>query len=117
MGAPTVIAVPRVAEMGVAGRFQTLRQVVLRREFMGKALVLNEAVLARQMDSLFVKTQCVGVSLFDAGDLGQNQRVLVGESRRVIFGPLAELFLVFSQEFAPCLLLIGRRGLIERRHR
>ena len=117
VGAPTVIAVPRVAEMGVAGRFQTLRQAVLRRQFVGEALVLNEAVLARQMDRLLIQTQCVGVPFFDAGDLGQNQRVLVGESRWVVFGPLAQLFLVRRQEFAPRLLLIGPRGFIERRHR
>ena len=69
------------------------------------------------MDSLLVQTQGVGVPLFDAGDLGQNQRVLVGESRWVVFGPLAQLFPVRPQEFAPRLLVIGRRGLIERRHR
>ena len=87
VGAPTVVAVPRVAEIGVARGFDTARQVVLRRQFVGQALVLNEAVLARQMDSLLVQTQCIGVSLFDAGDLGQNQRVLVGESRWINFRP------------------------------
>jgi hypothetical protein len=40
---------------------------------------LNEAVVARQMDSLLVQTQSVGLSVFDAGDFGQHQRVLVGE--------------------------------------
>ena len=117
VGAPTVVAVPRVAEIGVAGGFDTARQAVLRRQFVGQAFVLNEAVLARRMDSLLIQTQGIGVSLFDAGDLGQYQRVLVGERRRIVFGPLAQLFPVLPQEFAPRLLLIGRRGLVERRHR
>ena len=89
MGAPTVVAVPRVAEIGVARGFDTARQVVLRSQFVGQALVLNEAVLARRMDSLLVQTQGIGVSLFDAGNLRQYQRVLVSERRRIVFGPLA----------------------------
>src|SRR5260370_41872257 len=81
VGAPMVVAVPRIPEMGVAGRFETARQVVLRRQFVGQALVLNEAVLTRQMNSLLVKTQGLSVSLFEAGDLGQNQRVFVAGRR------------------------------------
>src|SRR5271163_416616 len=103
--------------MGVASRFEIARQAVLRRQFVGEAFVLNEAVLARQMNGLLVESLGVDVSLFDAGDLGQDQRVLVAEGGRVAFGPFAELFLVFSQGFAPRLLLIGRRGFIERRQR
>ena len=80
--------------MGVAGGFETKRQAVLRSQFMGQALVLDEAVLARQMDRLLIQTQGVGVSLFDAGDLGRYQRVLVGECRGIIFGPFAQLLLV-----------------------
>ena len=92
VGAPTVVAVPRGAQMGVASRFEAARQVVLRRQFVGESLVLDEAVLARRMDSLLVETQGIGVSLFDAGDLGQYQRVLVGEGGWIVFGPLAQLF-------------------------
>ena len=57
------------------------------------------------------------VSPFEAGDLGRHQCVLVGESRWIVFGPLAQLFPVRRQEFAPPGLLVGRSVLIERRHR
>ena len=104
--APTVVAVPRRTKMGVASRFKTARQAVLRREFVGEALVLNEVVLTRRIDSLLVQTQGVSVSLFDARDLSQYQRVLVGERRRIVLGPLAQLFLVYPKEFAPSSLLM-----------
>ena len=74
-------------------------------------------MLAGRANGLLVKAHGIGVSPFDAGDLGRHQRVLVGERRRIVFGPLAQLFPVRRQEFAPRLLLIGRRGFIERRHR
>src|SRR5580698_11430326 len=89
VGAPTGVAVARVAEMRVSGRFETARQIVLRRQLVGEAFVLNEAVVARQMDSLLVETQGVAVSLFQTGDLSQYQRVLVAESRWIVFGPFA----------------------------
>src|SRR6266700_6330016 len=91
-GAPTVVAVARVAEIKIACGFDTARQVVLRNQFVGEAFVLNEPILARQMDSILVKTQGVGVSLFKSGKLGRYKRVLVRERGRVDFGPLAQLF-------------------------
>ena len=109
-GAPAVVAVSRAAEIGVADCFEAARQVVSRRQLMGQALVLHEAVLTRQVDSLLVQTHGVGVSLFKAGDLGRYQRVLIGESRWIVFGPLAQLFPMRHQEFAPPLLLVARRG-------
>jgi len=45
---------------------------------MGHALVLDEAVLASRLNGLLVQTHCIGVSPFEAGDLGRHQRVLVG---------------------------------------
>src|SRR6202171_6807640 len=78
---PAVVAVPRVAKMGEARRFQTVRQAVLRRQFVGQPLVLNEAVLTRQMDCLLVKPQGIGVSLIEAGDLSRHQSVLVAEGQ------------------------------------
>ncbi len=114
---PAVVAVPRVAKMGVARRFQTVRQAVLRRQFVGQPLVLNEAVLTRQMDCLLVKLQGIGVSLIEAGDLSRHQSVLVAEGRWIVVGPLAQLLPVRRQEFAPPGLLVGGCILIERRHR
>jgi hypothetical protein len=65
-------------------------------------------VLTRQVDSLLVQTHGVGVSLFEAGDLGQDQRVFVGESWWIVFGPLAQLFPMRSQEFAPSSLPVAK---------
>src|SRR5207247_973606 len=59
---------------------------------------------------------CTG-SPFVAGYLGQRQCVLFAESRWIGFGPLAQLLPVRRQEFAPRLLLVGRRVLIACRHR
>src|SRR5580693_4228368 len=42
MRSPTVVAVARVAEMSVSGRFETARQIVLRRQLVSQAFVLNE---------------------------------------------------------------------------
>ena len=84
---------------------------------MGDSFVLDEAVLASRLNGLLVQTHGDSVSPFETGDLGRHQRVLVGESRWIAVGPLAQLLLVRSQEFVPLLLLVGRPVLIERRHR
>ena len=69
------------------------------------------------MNGLLVQTHCVGVSPFEAGDLGRHQRVLVAERRWIVVGPLAQLFPVRRQEFAPSALLVGSSVLVECRHR
>ncbi len=84
---------------------------------MGQRFVLDEAVLASRLNRLFVKLHRVEGASFDAGDFGQHQRVLVGESRWIVFSPLPQLFPVCRQEIAPTGLLIGRSVLIECRHR
>ena len=48
--------------MGVASRFKAACQAVLRRQFVGEALVLDEAVLSRVLDGLLIELQDVGVS-------------------------------------------------------
>ena len=44
VGAPAVVTVPRVAEMGVTSRFKITRQIVLRRRFVGHGLIVHKAV-------------------------------------------------------------------------
>ena len=114
--APAVVAVPRVAEIRVGNRLEAARQVEPRGHLMGQRFVLDEAVLASRLNGLLVQTHRVDVAAFDAGDLSQHQHVLVGERRRIVFGPLAQLFPVRRQEVAPPGLLVGRRVLIECRH-
>src|SRR6266850_5145618 len=117
VGAPAEITVPGIPEIGVGDSLDTARGVEPRRQLMGQALVLHEAVLASRSNGLLVQTHCIGVSPFEAGDLGRYQGVLIGESRRVVYGPLAQLLPVRRQEFAPLSLLVGRRVLVARRHR
>ena len=99
--APAVVAVPRVAQIGVGNRLEAARQVEPRGHLMGQRLVLDEAVLASRLNGLLVQLHRIDVASFDAGDLGRHQRVLVGERRWIVFGPLAQLFPVRRQEFAP----------------
>ncbi len=46
--APAVVAVSRAAEICVGDCFEAALQVVSRRQLMGQALILDEAVFARQ---------------------------------------------------------------------
>ena len=99
--APAKIAAPRIPQIGVGDRLEAARRVEPRGHLMGQTLVLHETMLAGRSNGLLVQTHRIGVSPFEAGDLGRHQRVLVGESRRIVVGPLAQLFPVRRQEFAP----------------
>ena len=116
-GAPAEITVPCVPQIGLGDGLEAARRVEPRGHLMGQAFVLHEAVLASRLNGLLVQSHGIDVASFEAGDLGRHQGVLVGERRRVGFGPLAQLFPVRRQEVAPPGLLVGRSLLIERRHR
>src|SRR6266403_5192669 len=103
--------------MGACGGRGPAATVKSCSELMGDRFVLDEAVITGQSNGLLVQTHRIGVSVFETGDFGQHQRMLVGKSRWVAFGPLAQLLLVRCQEVAPSGLLVGRTILIERRHR
>ena len=102
--APALVAVPGVAQICVGNRLEAAGAVESRGNLMRQRLVLYEAVFASRCNGLLVQVHRVGVSPFEASDLGQNQGVLVGEGRRIVFGPLAQLFPMRRQEFAPLLL-------------
>src|SRR5712671_5877023 len=97
--APAKIAAPRLPQTGVGDRIEAARREEPRGQLMGQALVLDEAVLASRLNGLLVQTHGVGVPPFEARDLGQHQRVLVGESRWIVVGPFAQLFTVRRQHF------------------
>ena len=115
--APAKIAAPRLPQTGVGDRTEAARREKPRGQFVGHALVLDKAMLASGPDGLFVQTHRIGVPFLDARKLGRHQCVLVGKRRWIIFGPLAQLLPVRRQEFAPGILLVGRRLVIERRYR
>src|SRR6202789_3093706 len=117
MGTPTVIAVPGAAKRDLDDCTYATLRIDPRGDLISQRLILDEAVLTRQADSLVIETHCVGVSPFEAGDLSRHQRVLVGKRRWVDFGPCAQLFNVCCQQVVPRLLLIGGYILIACSHR
>ena len=90
-----------MAQIGVGNCLNAAHRVEPRGHLIGQRLILDEAVLTRQVNSLLVQTHCVDVSAFDAGDLSRHQRVFVGERRRIGFGPFAQLVPLRRQVFAP----------------
>src|ERR1700733_15369357 len=86
VGAPAEIAIFRVPYIGVGNALDAARRVESRGHFVSHAFVLHETMLARRANGLLVKAHGIGVSPFETSDLGQYQRVLVGERRRVAFG-------------------------------
>src|SRR6266481_6564197 len=99
--------------MGACGGRGPAATIKSRSELMGDAFVLDETVITGQSNGLLVQTHRIGVSVFETGDFGQHQRMLVGKSRWIVFGPFAQLFLVLRQEFAPPVLLVVRSILME----
>src|SRR6266481_8625754 len=92
--------------LGPAGKIKACRKLVR------DGVVLDEAVLARQLNGLFVQAHRVGVTPVEARDLGRHERMLVAESRWIALGPLAQLCLVRRQAVAPAIPLVDRSVLI-----
>src|SRR2546423_8848610 len=74
-------------------------------------------MLMSRSNRLFVQMHRIRVSSLDAGDLGQQQRVLVAEGRGVGVRPLAQLLAVCGEKLAPRCLLDGGTCLEQRRYR
>src|SRR5262245_49209634 len=115
--APPEIAVSRSPQIVASYTLDPARRIEARGHLMGQPLVLHEAVLASRLNGLLVQTHGISIAPFEAGDLGQDQCVLVAESRWIVVGPLAQLFPVRRQEVAPPVLLVVRSLLIEGRYR
>jgi hypothetical protein len=92
--------------MGACGGGGPPDKVKPCREFVGYSLVLHETLLAGRLNGVLVPTHCICVPPFEARDLGQYQRVLVGESRWIVVGPFAQFLPVRRQEVAPPALLV-----------
>jgi hypothetical protein len=103
--------------MRACGGYGSAVTVKSRSKLVCDAFVLHEAVIAGRLNSLLIQTHGIGVPPLEAGDLGRHECVLIGESRWIGFGPLAQLLSVRRQEFAPGILLVDRSLVIERRYR
>jgi hypothetical protein len=73
IGSPTLIAMPGVPQINASNLLETARRVKARGELVGDPFILDEAILTRQADRLFVKVLSVKFSVFKARDLGPNQ--------------------------------------------
>ena len=97
MGAPTVIAISRVTEIRVGDSLKAARCMEPRRQLVCEAFVLDEAVLARQSNSLFIEAFCVETPIFDAGYLRRDQSMAILEVLRAGVGPDFKLLVVRFQ--------------------
>jgi hypothetical protein len=68
--APLEIAVPGVQQIDVGNLLDAPRGIEPRGQLMGQRLVLHEAVLPSRLNRLLVQAHRIGVSPFQAGDLG-----------------------------------------------
>ena len=82
---------------------------------MGQALVLDEAVLARQADGALVEAHRVQIASFEARCLGANQRRAIAEVLRAVVSPYFELALVSGQGFQMLPARVGQCGIAEGR--
>src|SRR5260370_9143144 len=93
--------------MGAARGYGPAGNIEACRKLVRDGLVLDEAVLARQLNGLFVQAHRVGATPFEARDLGRHERMLVTESRWIALRPLARLRLWRRQPVAPATPLVG----------
>ena len=91
VGAPAQIAVPGVAQIGMRDRFKAACSIEPCGEFVGDALVLDEPVLTRQPNGLFVETLGFQFSAFEACDLGGDQRRTTPKVLGTVLRPLFKL--------------------------
>src|SRR5277367_2464284 len=98
MGTPAVIAIPRVTEIGVGDSLKAARCIEPRCQLVCEAFVLDEAVLARQSNSLFIEAFCVETPIFDACYFRRDQRTAI----------LEVLWAGLRPDFKPLLMEIGR---------
>ena len=111
VGSPTVVAVPRIPEIGVGERLEAARRVKARGDLIGERLIMDKAVRAGRTDRLFVQALCIQLSAFDARNLRPHQRGAVFEILRAMFRPYLELFVVNSESIEMLPALVGGCGI------
>ena len=85
--APAKIAVPGVPKIGVRDRLEAALGVETGGQLVCEGLVLDEAVLARQADGVFVQTLRVEMPPLDPRELGQDERKPVAIILGAVVGP------------------------------
>jgi hypothetical protein len=111
---PTQVAAPCVSQIRISDRPKPALRAKPCSAFVGQVLILNEIVLARQPDGLFVEVYRVELPAFEARNLGAHQCRAVCERRRAVLWPDRQL-LVVSQRFQMPGALLGRGQIAIRR--
>ena len=92
----------------MADHLEAARQVEPRGRLMGQALVLDEAVLTGRLSGLLVQVHRVEGAVFEASDLGGDQRRTVREILGTVLRPHFELLVVGGQRLQMLGPLVGR---------
>ena len=93
-GAPTVIAIPRIPEIGVGERLEATRGIKAPGYLIGERLIMDKAVRARRADGLFVKPLGIRLPALDPRNLRPHQRGAILEILRTVVRPYLKLFVV-----------------------
>src|SRR5580698_5009816 len=94
VGAPTVVAVPGIPEIGVGECLEAARRVKARSDLISERLVIDKAVRTGRTDGVFVQLNGIESSSFDARNLRPYQCGAVFEIFRAKFRTYCELFRV-----------------------
>ncbi len=73
VGAPLLIAVSHLSEMGLIGGVETLLPIEARGELMRQCLDLRDAAAPRRRDRLLIQLHCIDRAILEAGHLGRVQ--------------------------------------------
>ena len=86
-GSPTQIAVAGIAQVDIRKLLEPARPVEAGSTFVGDCLIVDEAVVARRADGLFIQTFGVEVAALQSGDFRADQRGAVREILGTILRP------------------------------
>src|SRR5580692_8375384 len=115
VGAPAVITVPRIPEIGVGECLEAARRIKPRRDLIGERLIVDKAVRTRRADGLFVELNGIESSTFDTRNLRVHQCGAVFEIFRAKFRTYRQLFVVSSEGIQMLLALARIRNIATRR--
>src|ERR1700733_8160639 len=107
VGAPTPIAVARMAQVDIRELVEPARPVEARSHFVGDRFVVDEAIVTRRTDRLLVQVLGIEHPAFEAGEFGADQRGAVFEILRAVVRTDLQLPVMRSQSVEVVLPLDG----------
>src|SRR5262249_22191021 len=110
IGSPAKIAVARPPQIYARKLFEAARGIEARRHFVCERFVLDEAIVTRRPDRLFVEARRVPIAALDASELCARQRGAVLEILWAMLRPELQLLVMRSQSIQ-VLLSLGWCGI------